>query len=163
MTIDEVQELLEGMGIWDRNSALEEWEFWEELGPDNAFGEISCFTLTNIRHSRSFDTNDRAWRPVFVTADELLIDPSPEMFNQFLDKTDYFDRPGEFADDLIFQMHRFAFDFYDGYQVREEDLDFDEDELVVSGFATRGAGSSISRVPFETRVKPGHLSRFLTG
>lgn len=85
------------------------------------------------------------------------------MYTQFLDKTDYFNRPGEFADDLVFPMHRFAFDFYDGCQVREENLAFDEVEVVVSGFATRGAASSINRVPFETRVKQGHLSRFLPG
>ncbi len=161
MTIETVQKMLEELGIWSRKYTLEEWRFWEELGPDDAFDEIACFTLTNPSRGRVLDASDRNWRPVFVAGEELLIDPSPEMFTQFLDKTRYFDRPGEFADDLVFQMHRFAFDFFEGYKVREKELDIKGGELIVSGYASRGVGSSAKRFAFETRAKPGQLSEFL--
>jgi len=161
MTIEAVQKMLEEMGIWNRKYSLEAWNFWEELGPKGAFDEIACFTLTNPRHRRAFDASDRNWRPVFVTGNELLIDPSPEMFTLFLSKTRYFEWPGEFADDLVFQMHRFAFDFFEGYKVREKELDIKRGELFVSGYASRGVGSSAKRFAFETRAKPGQLSEFL--
>jgi hypothetical protein len=106
------------------------------------------------------DRAGRNWRPVVVCGEQLLLNPSPEMFAQMLACIDYFHSPTAFNQTLIFQLHRLALDFYQGYQVREDELVREGDRLTIRGQAYRGAGHNIQELTFETQVKSGYSARF---
>lgn len=161
MKVQEIQERLAGMGFQPDRYALEPFGFRTRYGPPGALDAIRCYRLIDKKYHRQFDVVSRDWEPVLVLEDAVLTGPSPEMFTRLLEAGGYFDRAEGFKDTLVFQLHRFALDFYDGYEVREEALERGEDEVTVRGRATRGTGMMAQSAPFATRVIRGKTAEFL--
>jgi hypothetical protein len=77
------------------------------------------------------------------------------MLGRLLAATRYFDRPTELRDQLLLQLHRFALDFYQGYQVREQSFELRGGELFIGGEASLGE----RQTRFETRAARGRPVR----
>jgi hypothetical protein len=85
------------------------------------------------------------------------------MFGRLLAAVSYFDRAEEFEDELVFQLHRFALDFYGGYRVREQNLERDENGVIIRGVATAGGGRKAQSAPFSTTAVRGRGVEFNPG
>ena len=143
---------LETMGFKPDRHTLEPYDWLFEDGPDGAFDAVGGYRLIDEMYHREFDVVSRNWKPVLVVGDEVLVDASLEMFTRLLSAVGYYDRPDEFEDELVFQIHGFALDFFDGHRVREKSLERGENQVVIRGIASKGAGRKARSVPFETRA-----------
>jgi hypothetical protein len=154
------QQKLMTMNEWQPGLSLEPYELLDNLAPPGALDHITTFMLTDQQHTYARDRQSRSWRPLLVIKDELWLDPSPALLDQLLAAAGYFEQPDAFGDDLLLQFHRFALDFYQGYQVREEQFSYADGELTIQGIATRGAGHALEQFTFTTRVSPHHPATF---
>jgi hypothetical protein len=154
-----VRAKLEELGRWTTGSKLEPWELLVQQAPAKALDAIETYRLIDADATPARDSAARNWTPVAVLDGEVLIDPSPEMFDGFLRSVGYFDAPDKFGEQLLLQFHRFSLDFYEGFRVREEAFDFADGALTVRGMASRGAGRQASAQPFETiATRKGHAT-----
>jgi hypothetical protein len=131
---------------------LERFTWLAGEGPPGAVDGLAAYRLIDTAARPARDTAGRDWTPVLAADDTVLIDPSPALWDRLLAAAGYFERPQAFGSGLLFQMHRFALDYYQGCQVRESALSIAEEELIVRGSAYRGAGAEIENGAFETRA-----------
>jgi hypothetical protein len=154
---------LRAAGIETRGVKLEPWQWLVNLGPPGALDGISAYRLVDAGATPARDAPGRNWRPLLELEDEVLVGPDPQILDELLKRSGYFDRPEAFGDMLLLQFHRFALDFYLGYQVREKSFDRQGGGLVVRGDASRGAGEELEVVAFETSVGRDSPARFAAG
>jgi hypothetical protein len=160
LTVDQVKDELRQRGLWKHKLVLEPFELLIEYAPPGALDEIACYCLIDPSASRVLDAVRRDWIPVAVIDNELLVDASPRLFELLLRASGFFSQPAAFNEDLLTQFHRFALDFYDGYQVREKSFVMEGNALVVRGKAYSGAGEDIVTHQFETRAAEGQKVKF---
>ena len=160
MKMQDLQRKLEAMGFKPNRHTLEPYDWLEEDGPAGALDSVSCYRLIDKMYHREFDVVSRNWKPVLAVGDEVLVDSSPEMFTRLLAAVGYYDRPDDFEDELVFQIHGFALDFFDGHRVRERSLERGENQVIIRGIAGKGAGRKARSVPFETRAVRGKVAEF---
>ena len=152
MTEAEIIQRLEASGDWRSGLRLAPYELLLGQAPEGALREIQTLMLVDEQRVPARGTTGRAWRPLLVIGSELLLDPDPRLLDRLLAAAGYWERPEAYGDPLLLQFHRFALDFYDGYQVREESFTRAADQLVVTGVATRGNLRDLQRFTYETRV-----------
>jgi hypothetical protein len=152
MTEKEIIRRLKGLEQWGPALRLEPFELLVNQAPAGALDDVHPYMLTDDEYRPARNAPGRPWRPLLVAGDDLLLDPSTEMLDRFLDASGYWRQPDAFGDQLLLQFHRFALDFYRGYQVREGQFERSPDHLTIRGQATRGGPSSLSSVTFVTRV-----------
>jgi hypothetical protein len=160
LTIDQIQEVLRQRGLWKPRLVLEPFELLSEYAPPGSLERIACYRLIDPNFRRVLDAVRRDWIPIAVIDNELLADASPRLFELFLGASGYFSQPAAFDEDLLTQFHRFALDFYQGYQVREQSFAMEGKVLVVRGEAFSGSGSDIRTQLFETRAAEGKRVTF---
>jgi hypothetical protein len=160
LTVEQIIDELRERGLWKHKLVLEPFELLSEYAPPGALDGIACYRLIDPSASRVLDAIRRDWIPVAVIDNELLVDASPRMFELFLRASGFFAQPAAFDEDLLTQFHRFAFDFYDSYQVREKSFVMEGEVLVVRGKAYSGAGEDIVAHQFETRAAEGKRVSF---
>lgn len=162
MNLENLQRKLEEMGVSKPGRhVLEPFDWLAEFGPAGAFDSVNSYRLIDELYHREFDVVSRDWKPVLVLQDDVLVDASPEMFARLLAAVDYFDRADQFEDDLVFQIHDFSLDFYDGYRVRARSLERSENQVIIRGIAGMGTGRKARSVPFETRAVRGRVAEFI--
>jgi hypothetical protein len=160
LTVDQIKVELRQRGLWKSKLVLEPFDLLIEFAPPGALDGIACYRLIDPHAYRVLDAVKRDWIPVAVIDNELLTDASPRMFELFLSASGFFTQPAAFGEDLLIQFHRFAFDLYDGYRVREKSFVMEGKVLVVRGKAFSGAGEDIITRLFETRAAKGKRVKF---
>ena len=160
MTKTELENKLRRLKHWRPDLSLEPFEWLTEDGPPEAFAPVSAFMLVDPAAEAPRGAAARNWEPVLAVGEAVYVGAAPALLGALLAATRYFAQPEAFSADLVFQMHRFALDFYDGCQVREEQLTAGRDELVVRGQAYRGAAGQLEAVPFETHIRADGTAAF---
>lgn len=133
----DAQSRLEAAGIWRADLEITPFGWLETLAPPAALENLHAFRLIDTESTPPRGHGWRNWQPVLIGDDDILMGPSPAMLHRILLTVGYFDRPAEFGQQLLLQFHRFALDFYDGHQVREQSFETDDGTLIVEGVATR--------------------------
>lgn len=157
---DELEEKLAAAGRWRAGLQLEAWEWLAELAPPGALDDVAAYRLIDPDYVPERDAAGRDWTPVLDLGGTVLVDPSTQMLDQLLAGSGYFEQPSAFGEMLLLQFHRFALDFYEGYQVRETSFTIDNGELVIRGDAFRGGGRGVQPATFETRAGRDRPTRF---
>jgi hypothetical protein len=148
----DIERRLKEMGQWQPGLRLEPFELLANQAPDGALASVQPYMLVDDNHTPARDAPGRPWRPVLVTGDDLLLDPTPVMLDRLLAAAGYWEQPDAFGDKLLLQFHRFALDFYEGYQVREEQFERQPDRLIIRGQATKGSPRNLESYTFETQA-----------
>lgn len=156
MSVDRIQEILKQQGIWHDHLKLVPFEWLTEWAPAGALDQLEAYRLVDPQVRRRLDKSTRNWRPVLAVGDQVMIDPSPAMYRLILTSSGYFHQPENFDEDVLLQFHRFSFDFYQGYKVRETDFLFEGDALIVRGKAYRG----LSESSFTTEARSDGMVNF---
>jgi hypothetical protein len=123
-------------GLWRDGLALEPFQWLTSHAPPGAVDHVRAYRLIDTGAAQPRGEGWRNWQPLLL-ADELAVGPSPEMLHELLLSSGFFAAPQDYGHQLLLQFHRFALDFYDGFQVREEEFEPGPDELVVRGRAYR--------------------------
>lgn len=161
MAESEVRAKLEAIGRWRDGLELEPFEWLTALAPEGALDGIAAYRLIDPDYTPARDAQGRGWTPVADLGDAVLVDPSPAMFDGLLRRAGYFDHPEAFKNPILMQFHRFALDYYDGCQVREESFSYAAGVLTVQGHAFRGAGPNMVTTTFETVARRDKPAAFL--
>jgi hypothetical protein len=152
MSKRDIERRLRDLGQWQSGLRLEPFELLANQSPPGALAGVQPYMLVNDNYTPARDAPGRPWRPVLVTGDDLLLDPTPAMLDRFLAAAGYWEQPEAFGDTLLLQFHRFALDFYQGYQVREEQFERQPGRLIIRGQATKGVPRNLEGYTFETQV-----------
>lgn len=152
MTDTEIQTRLAQLRRWQPGMTLEPFEWLTEDGPLGAFDELKAYQLLNAPASAPRGAAWQAVTPVLVIGPEVLVGPGPALLDEVVRRANVFARSAAFSDDLLFQMHRFALESYEGCQVREEQVLRGAQQFTIRGQAYRGAGARLEALPFETHV-----------
>lgn len=143
---------LQASGVWRPGLHLEPFELLPGQAPDGALQGLQTLMLVDEQYQPTRGSMGRGWRPLLIVADALYLDPSPRMLDQLLAAAGYWENPEAYGDMLLLQFHRFALDFFEGYQVREEQFARMSAALLVTGEASRGSLYDLQRFTYETRV-----------
>jgi hypothetical protein len=160
MNLTELQQRLRTLQLWGPGMQLEPFDWLTEAGPDGALAGAEAYRLIDTHWRPARDATGRDWKPVLVVGEDVLVDASPAMFDRLLAVTGYFDRPEAFDDMLVFQFHRFALDFYQGYTVREESRTDQTGGVTIHGTAHKGTGHWATAVPFATHARRDQTGNF---
>jgi hypothetical protein len=136
---------LRAAGLWRDGLALEPFQWLDSLAPTGALDRVRAYRLIDTEAAPPRGEGWRNWQPLLI-GDDLAVGPSPEMLRSLLRASGFFDAPQDYGHQLLLQFHRFALDFYDGYQVREDAFEAGNGQLVVRGRAYRGE----QQAPFVT-------------
>ncbi len=160
MTIQVLQTRLQQMKIWHSGLKLEPYDWLTTAGPSDALADFEAYRLIDSTQKPARGAEGRNWEPVLSVADTLLIGPSLEMLEKLFAAAHYFDRPQTFNDQLLTQFHRFALDYFQGYQVREEQFVYTDGLLTVTGYAVRRRERDSQRFDFTTQVRRHEPAQF---
>jgi hypothetical protein len=151
---------LRAAGLWRDGLALEPFQWLAALAPPGAVDRVRAYRLIDTGAAQPRGEGWRNWQPLLLT-DELAVGPSPDLLRALLLASGFFEAPQDYGHQLLLQFHRFAVDFYDGYQVREDEFEAGGGELVVRGKAYRGERegtfvtvASRNSVKFEVALSP---------
>lgn len=139
---------LRARDAWRSHYELEPFEWLEEMAPAGALAPLDAYRVIDPHYRKPRNGGGRNWEPLLIVDDQLHLGADPEMLVAMLDAIDYFERPEAFQNLLLLQLHRFALDFFQGYQVREETFERKADRLTIRG----SAGRARREYRFETVV-----------
>lgn len=160
LSVNAVRDQLQELGFMAPGTVLEPIEWIESMAPAGALDDLAAYQLIDPSYTPVRDRAARGWIPVLAAGDDILVDVSPEMFDRMLAGCGYFDQPEAFGKPLLTQFHRLALDYYQGYQVREQEIEFVEGQLIISGSATQGAGHSLREYLFKTTAGRNQAAQF---
>ncbi|MBP8000923.1 MAG: hypothetical protein V9G20_14670 [Candidatus Promineifilaceae bacterium] len=150
MTVTELKNKLKTSGQWRTGLVLEPFDWLQGFGPADALTGVVAYRLIDPNWRPARGEGGRNWEPVLSVKQEVWVGASREMLAQLLAAADYFDRPSEFQNLLLLQLHRFALDFYQGYELRENNFVYANDQLTITGEATTGSDDNLVTHPFTT-------------
>ncbi len=160
MTIQALQARLQQMKIWHSGMELEPYDWLTTAGPPDAFDAFAAYRLIDRSQKPARGAGGRTWEPVLTVADALWVGPSLEMLENLFAAARYFDRPHTFDEQLLTQFHRFALDYFQGYQVREEQFVYTDGLLTITGYAVRRQERDSQRFDFTTQVRRHEPAQF---
>ena len=155
LTAKALKKKLGKMGYRPSKYKLEPFDLSLHEGPEGAFEGVATYMLWPRKRAKRLDSNQRAWRPVLVVGDEVMLGPGTGLLRAILNRIGYFENPATFQEGLVLQLHSFCLDFNEGYELREKGLGIEGDTLTITGMAYRGVGEKSDDGPFTTTVTKG--------
>ncbi len=160
MTVAELRKELKKLSHWRTGLVLEPFDWLVDFGPADALTGLSAYRLIDPDWQPARGEHGRNWQPVLAVGEKVLVGASPEMLTELLAAAGYFERPQQFQNLLLLQFHRFALDFYQGYEVREQNITYQDGTLTYTGQATSGSDHEPNSQPFTTTVRPNKPAQF---
>ena len=138
MTVAELKQKLKGAGHWRKGLVLEPFDWLVDFGPADALTGVAAYRLIDPDWRPQRGEIGRNWEPVLAVNGAVWVGASTEMLGELFAAAHYFDRPTAFQNLLLLQFHRFSLDFYQGYELREDNFVYASDQLTITGTATSG-------------------------
>lgn len=160
MEQEAVQKYLKQQKKWRPGMVLEPFAWLHDYGPSEALANISAYRLIDPNWRPARGEHERNWQPVLAIGERVMVGASPEMLSELLAAARYFERPQQFQNLLLIQFHRFALDFYQGYELREQNITYQDGILTYSGQATSGPDHEPNSQPFTTTAQPNQPAKF---
>ena len=163
MTVAELKQKLKESGHWRAGLVLEPFDWLVDFGPADALTDVAAYRLIDPEWRPQRGENGRNWEPVLAVNEAVWVGASTEMLKELLAAAAYFDRPTTFQNLLLLQFHRFSLDFYDGYEIRESNFVYANDQLTITGTATSGDLDDLIAHPFTTTARRDQPVEFMLG